>query len=109
MRCAGLLLGIKITRIFDLAEFYNVEKILRKSFKYKNNIIKTLMNINVYLSKKIKIKKPIKLFSNNWKRELDDNINYTISYMAFFIRKLSLLKYSPLLRLSELIHDPSHS
>lgn len=52
MRCAGLLLGIKITRIFDLAEFYNVEKILEKSFKYKNNIIKTLMNINVYLSKK---------------------------------------------------------
>jgi len=46
------------------------------------------MDISVYLLKnKGKKNRSIKLFSNNW--ELDDNMNYTISYMAYLIRKLS--------------------
>jgi len=56
---ADVILKIKINRTYDgfvLSQFYYIEKIFDKFSKSNNNIVKTLIDISVYLSKNTLIK-----------------------------------------------------
>ena len=61
--------GIKISRTFDgliLSPSHFVEKVLDKFFKGDNSIVKTLIDINIHLSKKKRQgNKPIRIFWDN--------------------------------------------
>ena len=89
--------GIKISRTFDgliLSPSHFVEKVLDKFFKGDNSIVKTLIDINIHLSKK-KGKGINQLEYSGIIRRLVYVMNYIRPNIAYLVRKLSKLIDNP--------------